>query len=100
MKHTTIAQFKSKQFYDNVFTGSLPDLVVVSLISEVDFGDGYNRNPFNFQLFNLVDLRLRRNGLEVPRQGNSPDFANNLITDSYITMQEKIGFDVGDKCVE
>ena len=33
MKHMTIAQHTSKQLFDNVFTGSLPDLVIVVLVS-------------------------------------------------------------------
>ena len=48
-KHLSIPQNLTNYNFDNVFTGSLPDLVVVGLFDDVDFAGGYQRNPFNFQ---------------------------------------------------
>ena len=99
LKHMKIAQHTSKQLFDNVFTGSLPDLVIVVLVSEADFTGGYQRNPFNFQTFNLCDIRMKRNSQEVPRSGYTPNFANLIYMQEIITFQEQLWFDIGDKCV-
>ena len=37
----TIPQHTFKQLFDNVFTGSLPDLIIVVFVSETDFTGGY-----------------------------------------------------------
>jgi len=99
MKHYSIPQHQSRHLIDNVFTGSLPDVVIVALVSEADFNGGYGRNPFNFQTFNLSDIRLKRNGQKVPRSGYTPDFPNNIYMQEYMTLQEQLGTDIGDKCV-
>ena len=95
----TIAQHTSKQLFGNVFTGSLPDLVIVVLVSEANFTGGYQRNPFNFQTFNLCDIRMKRNSQEVPRSGYTPNYVNGIYMQEYITFQEQLGYDIGDKCV-
>ena len=77
----------------------MPDLVIVVLLSEADFTGGYHRNPFNFQTFNLCDIRMKRNSQEVPRFGYTPNYANEIYMQEYITFQEQLGYDIGDKCV-
>ena len=98
MKHMTIAQLTSKQLFDNVFTGSLPDLVIVVLVSEADFTGGYQRKPFNFQTFNLCDIRMKRNSPEVPRLGYTPNYANKIYMKEYIAFQEQLDYDIVDVC--
>ena len=99
MKHMTIPQHTSKQLFDYVFTGSLPDLVIVVLVSEADFTGGNQRNPFNFQTLNLCDIRINHNSQEVSRSGYTPNYANGIYMQKYITIQEQLGYDIGDKCV-
>ena len=78
MKHMTIAQYTSKQLFDNEFTASLPDRVIVVLVLEADFTSGYQRKTLNFQTFNLCDIRMKRNSQEVPRSGYTPNYANGI----------------------
>ena len=54
VKHLSIPQNQTNYNFDNVFTGSLPDLVVVDLLDDADFAGGYQRNPFNFQNFGVT----------------------------------------------
>ena len=48
MKHLSIPANQTSINFDNVFTSSLPDLDVFSLVSDADLAGGYQRNPFNF----------------------------------------------------
>ena len=66
--------------FDNVFTGALPDLVIVGLLSDVDHAGGYQRNPFNFKNFGVNRIKLKRNGMPVPRNGYTPNFTNKQYT--------------------
>jgi len=99
VKHLSIPANQTHYNFDNIFTGALPDLVVVGLLDDADFAGGYQRNPFNFQNFGVNRMELRRNGMPVPRFGYTPNFDNGQYIKDYITMQTQLGFGKGDKCV-
>ena len=99
LKHLSIAANLTSATFDNVFTGALPDLVVIGLVHDEDFAGAYDRNPFYFRPFGVNRVELKRNGMSVPRLGYTPDFANNKYTKDYRRFQEQLGFDKGDKCV-
>ena len=58
IKHLSILANQTSINFDNVFTGALPDLVVVGLVSDADFAGGYKRNPFNFRNFGVNRIEL------------------------------------------
>ena len=99
VKHLSISQNQTNYNFDNVFTASLPDLIVVGLLDDADFAGGYQRNPFNFQNFGVNRLELCRNGTPVPHSSYTPNFANGEYIKDYETMQRQLRFGKGDKCV-
>lgn len=99
IKHLSIPQNTTSYNFENVFTDNLPDLVVVGLVADADFSGHYNKNPFNFQDFGVTRMELKRNGMSVPRQGYTPNFADKRFNKDYLTFQEQLGYDVDDKCV-
>ena len=48
MQQLSIPANQTSINFDNDFTGVLPDLVVVGLVSNADLAGGYQRYPFNF----------------------------------------------------
>ena len=98
-KHLSIPANTTSIYFDNVFTGALPDLVIVCLMSDADFAGGYQRNPFNFQNFGINRMELKRNGTSVPGNGYTPNFANGRYTKDYMTFLEQFECDTGDKCI-
>ena len=74
MKHLSIPANQTSINF-NVFTGVLPDLVVVDLVSDADLTGGYQRNPFNFRNFGVNRIELKRNGTSRPSEGYTPNFA-------------------------
>ena len=67
VKHLSIPANQTSISFDNVFTGALPNLVIVGLVSDVDHAGGYQWNPFNFRNFGVNCIDLKRNGMPVPR---------------------------------
>ena len=87
------------QSASTTFLLAQPDLVIVGLVSEADHAGGYQRNPFNFQNFGVNRIDLKRNGMPVPRNGYTPNFANGQYKKNYITFLEQLDCDSGDKCI-
>ena len=85
--------------FDNVFTGALPDLVVVILVSDADFAGGYQRNPFNFRNFGVNRIELKRNGTSRPSENYTPNFATAQYIQAYSTFLQELECDTCDKSV-
>ena len=58
MRHLSIPANQTSINFDNIFTGALPDLVVVGLVSDGDLAGGYQKNPFNYQHFGVNRIEL------------------------------------------
>ena len=99
VKHLSIPANQTSINFYNVFTGALPDLVIFGLVSDADHAGGYQSNPFNFQNFDVTRMDLKRNGMPVPRQGYTPNFANGQYKTDYYTMLEQLECDSGDECI-
>ena len=99
MKHLSIPAMQTSINFDNVFTGALPDLVIVGLVRDIDLAGGYQRNPFNFQNFGVNRIQLKRNDTSVPRDGYIQNFANGEYKRAYMQFLQELEFDNGDKCV-
>ena len=97
MKHLSIPANQTSINLDNVFTGALPDLVIVGLVSDADLAGGYQRNSFNFKNFGLNRIELTRNGTSRPSEGYTPKFANKQYIKAYMTFLQELKCDTGDK---
>ena len=99
MKHLTIPANQTSINFDNVFTGALPDLDIVGLVSNADLAGGYQRNSFNFQNFGVNRIEMKRNETSVPRGGYTPNFANGQYFKAYSTLLQELECDTGDKSI-
>ena len=97
MKHLSIPANQTSINFDNVFTGALPDLVIVGLVSDADLAGGYQKNPFNFQNVGVNRIEQMRNGTSRPSQSYTPNFANGQYIKDYMTFLQKLECDTGDK---
>ena len=85
--------------FENVYTGLLPDRVIVVLVKDKALAGDNTENPFYFTNYDIKRMEMRRNGISVPRLGYHPDFDKGEVMEGYLTMQEQLGFMLGDKCV-
>ena len=83
VKHLSIPANQTSYAFDNVFTGALPDLVVIGLVDDADSAGGYQRQPFNFQTFGVNRIALMRNGTAVPRDGYKPNWTSGEYVEDY-----------------
>ena len=86
IKHLSIPANQTSIDFKNVFTGALQDLIIVGLVSDADFANGYQRNPFNFQNFGVSGIELKRNGTSKPSEGYTPNFAKGQYEKAYMTF--------------
>ena len=93
MKHVAIPANSSTICLDNIFTGALPDLVVMGIVTNTAIAGSYTENPFNFKKIKIKRINLFRNGVWVPTSGYSPNFSKNLYNEAYFTFQEQHGFE-------
>lgn len=99
VKHLTIPANVTSQDFDGIYDGMLPDLVIVGLVADEDFAGHYNRNPFNFQTFNVNRMEMLRNGMRTPRYSYTPNFNTNQYTKDYFQFLSQLKLDKGDKSV-
>ena len=99
MKHPTIPANQTSINFDNVFTGALPHLVIVGLVSDADHAGGYQRNSINFQNFGVNRIEMKRNGTSVARGGSTKNFASGQYLKAYSTRLQKLVCDTGDEII-
>ena len=71
----------------------------MDFVSDTTFAGSYTKNPFNFKNFKIKRMDLFRNGMRVPRFGYQPNFTKKIYYSDYLTFQEQLGFNQGDRCV-
>ena len=96
MKHLSIPANQTSINFDNVFTGALPDLVIVGVVSDAYLRGGYQRKPFNFQNFGVNRIELKRNGTSVPHGGYTPNLGNGQYLKAYMTFLHELECDSPD----
>ena len=99
IKHLTIPASQTFINFDTVFTGALPNLVIVAFVSDADLAYGYERNSLNFQNFGMNYIEMKRNGTSVPRVGYTPNVANGQYFKAYSTFLQELECDTGNKSV-
>lgn len=73
--------------HEKLLTGQLPTRIVVGLVDNEAFNGSLQRNPFNFQHFNLNEIALYMDG----QQQHSikplhPDYENNNYISAYLSL--------------
>lgn len=72
---------------DNIILGQLPKRIIVGFVQNKSYNGDRNRNPFDFQHFNINSLGLFVDGVQVPSKTLQPDFTNKkLYIDAYHTL--------------
>lgn len=86
---------------DNVVMGQLPNLLIFAMVTSKAYNGSRDKNPFNFQHFNLQRFNLSVNGTQIPSQPIEFDFSNKekgiLSTRGYSTLFSGTGIHYYDK---
>ena len=99
MKHLSIPANQTFINFDKVFTGALPNLVVVGLVKDADLAGGYQKNSFNFRNFGVNRIEFKRNITPRSTEGYTFNFANGQYINAYSTFLQKLDCETRDKSV-
>ena len=86
--------------FSNVFTGQLPDRVVVGLVRDDAVAGSFILNPFNFENYDVNSICLKVNGDQVPRVALEPNFTSGDYLREYMYTLESLGYDLGDHMID
>lgn len=78
--------------FDNLFPDKLPSRVIMALVPADAYNGDYRKNPFWFKPFDLNDIALWVNGIEINRY--TPSFKNvegNEVAPAYLSLYETFG---------
>ena len=99
-KRIHIPQGGNNFTFGNVYTGELPDRVVVAFVRDDALTGSFILNPFNFEHNDVNSLVLKVNGEQVPRVGLEPNFATGDYLREYMYTLESLGYDIGEQMID
>jgi len=73
--------------HEKLFSGQLPTRLVIALVNNAGFNGALDRNPFNFEHFNLMEISVYSDGQQ--QYGIKPlttDFTDGLYVRAYNTL--------------
>ncbi len=97
-KVITIPNGVSNLEHDNLYTGTLPDHIVMALVPNANMSGSFITNPFELENANLTYLAMKVNGELVPRIPLTPDFATKDYIREYLKTLEALNMDIGPTC--
>ena len=86
MKEVTINAGLSRYQTDDLFSGQVPDRLIIGFVNLDAVSGSTELNPFNFQNYNLSHLSFQVNGTGVPLESFEPDYPNNLYVQPYVSL--------------
>lgn len=75
----------------NLFTGRLPNTMIVGFVDSRAFNGAIDKNPFYFQHFNMTDIWVDVNSKSYPTARYTPDFENGLYMRMYRSLFDNVG---------
>jgi len=83
---------------ETISKGVLPLRVFVMMVEESAAMGAFKKNPFNFQHFNLKEIKLTIGGTtSIPSEPLRPDFTNKMAKDCYMNLFSQTGILFDDK---
>ncbi|XP_032094567.1 uncharacterized protein F54H12.2-like [Thamnophis elegans] len=84
---------------ENLFLGQLPKQLVIGFVDNAAFSGNYERNPFNFQHYNVNFCALYCDGEQIPAKPLQPDYEHNLFVREYMQLLQTSGKSMKDRSV-
>jgi hypothetical protein len=83
INYYTIEQGTSQFMRDDLFLGKLPRRIIIGMVETEAYHGKRDKNPFNFQHFNLAEIGLYKDGMSYPRPLLRMDFENDIYAEAY-----------------
>jgi len=82
---------ESNVIWQNLSHSTLPETIAICMVDSLAFNGAYDKNPYNFQHFNLKEIVLRVNSRSIPIQPIQCDFSNKEAIRAYRHFMDNIG---------
>lgn len=84
----TISQNNYNISLDNVSIGKIPNLIIVGFVDNDAYVGNREKNPYNFQHYDLTQFNLTVNGVSIPSQPIEFDFSKkpSICSRGYLTL--------------
>ena len=99
MKHMSIPANTTSVLHDNIYTGLIPERIVLALVPDAAMSGSYTTNPYDFAPNGVNYIALYVNGELVPTRPYQPDFTNKHYIRDYLSLFEGTGTLFTDKTV-
>ncbi len=86
IKTYSIGQGQYSFTAENLYQGDIPSKLYVGFTSAAGYNGQFNKNPFNFQHFDLNFLGFYVDGKSRPRKPLEPNYAEHEYTDGYLSL--------------
>ena len=97
INHTEMTTFtipKGQKSYtkDRLFPDQAPKLLLIAMVENTAFNGDIEKNPFNFQHFNLNKIALYREGRSIPGRPFAPDFTDGHYMQCYMNAMRTLNY--------
>ena len=97
MKQLTIPSGVTSISFDNFYTGTLPERLLLAFLTAPRLNGTYTTNPFKFEHFNLREISILANGHQMPARSYRPNFATGAYLREYLGTLEALSLESGNK---
>jgi len=90
LRFFTIPKGNQSFLEDDVFQGSVPARVIISMVSNAAFIGDYTKNPFKFEHFDVCSINVAVNNMSIPMRPLNFDLTNNTVLVGYYLLHKCI----------
>ena len=91
VKNFTLSSGISTAEIDSLFVGQIPNKIFLFMVENEAYSGKYDKNPFNFQHFDLRSCSLSVEGKQLPQNGINIDVDNNEWIEAYYSYVKNCG---------
>jgi hypothetical protein len=99
MKSESVSTGATEHISNNFHRGFMPSRVTVFMVRSKNANGAYNKNPFNFENFNLTNIWLKIGKDKYPHEDLSVDFTDGHYYGAYINTLASLGLDQGERAI-
>ena len=86
----TIAANSMSDIKENLFHGQVPKLLILGMVKNEHFNGKKEKNPFNFHHMNATRVGLYKDGVPVPHEAFTPNFAAKQCANEYMALMSAL----------
>ena len=91
MKHFTLSSGATSVHVDSVFSGQMPNRILMGLVENEAFTGHYAKSPFNFRHFNMQEAYILADGQQIPSMPYQFNYPQDSFMEGYASVMRCSG---------